>query len=558
MPFPPFVRKSIFLFGLFLASQAAIAQALLQKSVRVNANNTPLNEVLRSIGSQGGFSFSYNSNVIAGKRLVTLNATSVTVQTALDALLKGTCTYKTVGNHIVLQASKEKYYQITGYVIDATSGAGVPEASVYEQQQLLATVTDKEGFFTLKLRHKYPTADIRISKELYQDTVVYLGSAEDKVYRLHVRPATLHSLDEVVVSSNPRKRFLDNLLNRLLLSRNLKAQTRNITRFIAERPLQTSVIPGVGTHGKLGASVVNKFSLNIFGGYTAGVDGLEIGGLFNLDGGDVGVVQVGGLFNVVEGNVSGVQVGGLSNYVGGKVDGVQVGGISNLAIDTVDGVQLAGVANLGKGVASGVQIAGVANVANSVKGTQIAGVVNYARKLEGIQIGLINLADSLEGTAIGLINLSKNGYHKLAFYSDEVVWMNTALKTGTPALYTILLSGFNPGSMDKAFTFGAGLGHQSRFSKSWSLTTEATVQYLYLGDWDHTHFLYRLRPSLCYQPTKWLSFFTGPSISMYEDNKAARNAFDYIQNPTERGHGNFGIVNDMKGWFGWQFGVALF
>ena len=37
----------------------------------------------------------------------------------------------------------------------------------------------------------------------------------------------------------------------------------------------------------------------MFGGYTAGVNGLEIGGLFNLNKKDVRYVQAAGLFNIV-------------------------------------------------------------------------------------------------------------------------------------------------------------------------------------------------------------------------------------------------------------------
>jgi hypothetical protein len=43
----------------------------------------------------------------------------------------------------------------------------------------------------------------------------------------------------------------------------------------------------VGTHGKLSGQVTNNFSFNILGGYGAGVNGAEVGGLFNIDKKDV-------------------------------------------------------------------------------------------------------------------------------------------------------------------------------------------------------------------------------------------------------------------------------
>ena len=126
-----------------------------------------------------------------------------------------------------------------------------------------------------------------------------------------------------------------------------------------------------------------------------------------------------------------------------------------------------------------------------------------------------------------------------------------------PALYTILFAGYNPGNHDKVFSFGAGLGHQFIFSKRWSLTVEGTLQHLYLGDWDHARFLYRLRPSLCYQPVPRISFFTGPSLNAYQ-NDMQHGAADYLKSPVKKGFSSFKIDNAVSGWLGWQVGIALF
>ena len=53
--------------------------------------------------------------------------------------------------------------------------------------------------------------------------------------------------------------------------------------FFETRPFQVSLVPGLGSHGKMSGQVVNNFSLNVFGGYTAGTNGSELGGLFNID-----------------------------------------------------------------------------------------------------------------------------------------------------------------------------------------------------------------------------------------------------------------------------------
>jgi hypothetical protein len=73
----------------------------------------------------------------------------------------------------------------------------------------------------------------------------------------------------------------------------------------------------------MSGQVINNFSLNIFGGYSGGVDGMELGGLFNIDKKDAQYFQAAGLFNMVGGNTNGVQLAGISNTVLKSVQGVQ-------------------------------------------------------------------------------------------------------------------------------------------------------------------------------------------------------------------------------------------
>ena len=91
------------------------------------------------------------------------------------------------------------------------------------------------------------------------------------------------------------------MLGMLLISSRQKLQSLNLGQFFTDRPFQASVIPGVSTQGKLSGQVVHHLSLNLFGGYTGGVNGLEVGGLFNINQKHVQYAQFAGLFNVVGG-----------------------------------------------------------------------------------------------------------------------------------------------------------------------------------------------------------------------------------------------------------------
>ena len=134
-------------------------------------------------------------------------------------------------------------------------------------------------------------------------------------------------------------------MGRFLLSSKQKVQSLNLKNFFTSRPFQVSFTPGLSTHGKLSSQVVNNFSLNVIGGYTAGTNGVEIGGIFNIDKKEVKYVQAAGIFNMAGGNVKGVQMAGINNTVLDTVKALQAAGVRNYVKGKLNGVQLAGVYN---------------------------------------------------------------------------------------------------------------------------------------------------------------------------------------------------------------------
>lgn len=77
------------------------------------------------------------------------------------------------------------------------------------------------------------------------------------------------------------------------------------------REFQASLIPFVGTNGELCGNVINKYSFNLFGGYSLGTQAIELAGFFNLNRSDVKDVQLAGFLNMTGGKVKGVQAAGF-------------------------------------------------------------------------------------------------------------------------------------------------------------------------------------------------------------------------------------------------------
>jgi hypothetical protein len=354
----------------------------------------------------------------------------------------------------------------------------------------------------------------------------------------------------------------------------------------------------------MGAQVVNKFSLNVLGGYTAGAEGAEIGGLFNIDKGQVGYVQLSGLFNAVGGGVQGLQVAGLYNvtldtlrgaqiaglggmvsgkmegsqisglysHVTGTAEGSQVAGIANLATDNLTGVQVGGFGSIGTKGINGTQVGGFFNYAGNVKGIQVSGFcnlntgemkglqvsgfLNYTKVLKGTQVGIINIADSSDGYSIGLVNVViKDGYHKLSLYTNEVLNTNIAFKTGTRKLYSILTVGANIEKDKKAYGLYYGLGKETGIYRKLALNTEITGGIIYVGDWRQTASIIHIVPELNFRFSKYLSIHAGPTFAAYYQN-ATQHIEGYkasIPGYKTYPYSTYGSV-----WIGWQAGIDIF
>jgi len=551
----------------FLSLSQVHAQGKLDKRISITVRQKPLTEVLEEIGRKGDFYFSYNTTIIKGDSLVDAVVRDGTIKQLLDKLLGGNYEYTESGRYVIIlqrtPAPPVKVYTISGYVIDGATKEKISNASVFENNQLVSTLTDTSGFFRLRLKDKKGHAAIVISKQLYQDTLLLVEAGYDQQFTFIIEQARVTELSPFVVNHHVERTWL----GRWFLSSKEVIQSMNLINFFADKPIQFSLTPGLGTHGQMGSQVINKFSLNVIGGYTAGIDGFEIAGVFNIDKKEVKYVQYAGVFNAVGGKVTGMQIAGgynldldsmhgfqaagAGNNVKGGLRGVQLSGVFNRVEKAVSGLQAAGVYNQDldsmkgvqmsggynyvrkdatgfqaaallndvKGRTSGMQLAAIANSSKEeMNGVQVSALFNYTRKLKGVQIGLINIADTSMGYMIGLINIVKRGYHTLTISSNEVLPVNVAYKTGSRRLYSILLAGVGIGMNEKAYSVGFGIGSELPVTRRLAWVTELSMQDFYVGSWKNTPVLYRLQSCLQVQLAKKISLFAGPAFSIYDAN----------------------------------------
>jgi len=537
-------KNRIFYYCILLfisfAAKNGIAQTRLDQRISINARQVKLASLLDTLGRKNGFYFSYSNGQFNGDSLVSVAVHQQPLRVVLDTLFKGAIDYKESPGYVILRLApnnltmqaetaggRAQNYYISGYVLDERTGLGIPNASVYEKRLLVSTLTDKKGFFKIRIRSA-AMVTLTVSKELYRD-------------------ASVNFLSDVTISLQPENasyqmdtspdRVEKSWLGRIFISSANRIQSVNLGGYFREVPFQTSFTPGLSSHGMMSSQVVNHFSLNALGGYTAGLDGVELAGLFNINKQDVRYLQLAGLFNVVGGNFCGVQLAGLGNHVAKRSSGLQMAGIYNLAKKR-----------------NGLSVAGITNItSDTAKGLQVAGILNKAKTMNGVSVGIVNIADTLNGYALGLLNLSHNGYHRIMVYSNEIAAANVGLKTGNHKLYAVLSAGIQPSDQLTYFAIGLGIGHDFVFNDRYTLSAEFSNHSLLSGKLKHGHNINRINALFDYRITPKFSLFGGPSFNFYytadgaedEEGQVTRHKFGLMD------------IGRNKGWIGWTVGLSF-
>lgn len=511
--------------------------------------------------------------------MITYTFREKSIREILDEIFDGNISYKIRGKYVILTKAPRKEDQVLqGYVIDESTGKRLQAVSVYDPITLSSTITDEFGYFQLKTKN--PTGeDIRlaINKRNYADTVLVVKKGRGRLLNI--------SMQEQGEKFSVLTDSIGNKIKRLWISAKRSAiqsiNEENVSDTLV-RPFQLSFIPLVGTNGGLSGNVVNDYSINVLGGYALGNRRAELGGLFNVQGGDATGFQAAGLFNLVRHDFKGVQMAGLFNSNFRSMKGAQFGGLFNFNLDSASGIGFAGLSNFTRGSHRGVFFSGLFNFANGdsygwyvsgvfnfsgkkFRGAQVSGVLNHAsakmsgtqlsgvlnvsgKEMRGVQIGLINLANRHQGAQLGLLNITdsirgvplgflsvvRTGYRALEISADEIFHANIAFRTGIRSLYNIFTAGIRPQTLDDdivTWSFGYGLGTSPRLSDKWFLNIDATASQVVYGKIEHRNLINRFLIGAEFQPWKHFSIATALTVNAHIYEEDVPDLFDLYKPP---------------------------
>ncbi|MGE8427436.1 MAG: hypothetical protein ACN6O7_06150 [Sphingobacterium sp.] len=555
-------RIEFYLFILMLCSfHSGRAQQKLAVEIQMPAfAETTVGEIFQLLKEKEDVLFSFNGNILQTDSVIHTKPFKGNLYDYLDGILGKEYSFKELGRHIIIQYTPQRMsvdfevqtptknkVVITGYIKNIRTNRPISNASIFDRNALLSTLTDQNGYFELDVKKRSNLIAVNVSKEAFRDTSVMV------IFPIEAQIGDKKTRDYGYFEGYEEDHGLyRSFFGRVFLSPAQKIQSMNLGGMFLYSPYQISMTPGLSTHGFIRSQIVNKFSINIIGGSTAGVKGIELGGVFNMNqydmqgmqmagvfnavGGNVrgvqlaGVgnrvfgemkgLQMAGVFNGVGGNVSGVQVAGVGSYVSAEVKGLQIAGVFNKA-DTVRGLQIAGVLNLAKEASGTTQLASILNHSESTVGNQIAGVANKAKKVKGIQLaGIVNIADSSD-YPIGLLNFIKNGEKSLSVAINEDSYLGLQFRSGGRVLYSLLsINVALEGNRSDKYAFEAGLGAVLLNGSKFSLRTEITARNLLTEKFkmlDNHQSSLRVIPA--FKLSERMSIFVAPSLNYAESDE---------------------------------------
>ncbi|MCK9204691.1 MAG: carboxypeptidase-like regulatory domain-containing protein [Bacteroidales bacterium] len=166
-----FCKRGLWLFLLPFTLNTAFGQVpLLEKTIRIPRQNTTLYEALNLISQKADCFFIYDSENVKSDKRVKLYADNQSLKKVLDNILLNTgLEYKVLGKHILICKTKQDEYLVNkaqpivshddtiknivirGHIYDKQNKTAIPFATIGIMEENIGTITNNDGFFTLKI-----------------------------------------------------------------------------------------------------------------------------------------------------------------------------------------------------------------------------------------------------------------------------------------------------------------------------------------------------------------------------------------------------------------------
>lgn len=226
----------------------AIAQdqkaVFLSKKISLNVSDEPLDQVLDQVSEIAAVNFSYDPTLLDTEQPVTANYNKVTVHMVLEDLLGDEFEFQELTNQIVIRlrdlkeepdSSELVYRIIRGQICDQEYKDPVAYASISILNEAFGTITNKDGWFELKIPPRFRNEELVVSCMGYEKKLLNQDSLTQNNQLILLVPATIR-LREIKVRAIKPMWVMQQMLDHI--AENYPNENRLMTAFYREVLLQ--------------------------------------------------------------------------------------------------------------------------------------------------------------------------------------------------------------------------------------------------------------------------------------------------------------------------------
>lgn len=245
----------IFSVSLLLFFFASIPKTLnaqdnvFEQKLSIEAQRATVYELLGKITESTGFFFIYDSKIVNSDKISKISSKSKTLKQVLDEILDDkSLDYKIVEKHILIFKRQEqqkhdskkdtlKSISIKGQVLDKITNKPLPFVTIGILDKNIGTISNFDGFFSLKLPPQYLNSFITISHLGYKSQHIPIKALAEQKFDILLETEYI-SIQEVIIRNIDAK----DVINKLLANRsiNYPRQPIYLTSFYREGVLKDS------------------------------------------------------------------------------------------------------------------------------------------------------------------------------------------------------------------------------------------------------------------------------------------------------------------------------
>ncbi len=220
--------------------------SVLESRVTIVQKNQPLSSILNQLSWQAGIYFSYDAKLIDADKIYNIEATNLSLFTVLDKLFDARkYTFSVLENQVIISKKEEqikkkeeevkdsipeKYFFLTGKIIDKKKKEAIPYASISLYNKPIGTITNSDGDFLLKIHPDNIFDTLTISCMGYAQINIQANKILDEDI-IAMEPISIRIKEVKVTAITPEE-----LLNKIRdnLPNNYSNSTRLMTAFYRE------------------------------------------------------------------------------------------------------------------------------------------------------------------------------------------------------------------------------------------------------------------------------------------------------------------------------------